>query len=255
MARKIAGGIAGQPSVAGVQFTTLASTTLTAADNADITIDPSGTGIFKIGADAQINDAGVLRFADADSSNYVGFKSPATVTANVTWTLPATDGTSGQFLSTNSSGTLSWASGGVAVSDQTSSSSTHYLYLGLTTSGTATTINVSTTKLTFQPSTGTLTTTILTESSSAVLKENFDPIENALEKIMELTGWIYDRKDGSQIREPGLVAEQVYPVIPNVVTLDANGNPAGINYSRFSAYLIEAVKSLKQEINELKGTK
>ena len=255
MARKIAGGIAGQPSVAGIQFTTLASTTITAADNADITIDPSGTGLFKIGADTQINDAGVLRFADADSSNYVGFKSAATVATNVTWILPAADGTVGQFLSTNASGTLSWASGGVAITDQTSSSSTHYVNFTTTTTGTATGINVSTTKLTFQPSTGTLTTTILTESSSAALKENFNPIENALDKIMELTGWIYDRKDGSQIREPGLVAEQVYPVIPNVVTLDAAGKPAGINYSRFSAYLIEAVKSLKQEINELKGIK
>jgi hypothetical protein len=250
MARRISGGVAGYSGVGGLQIT---STTFTAADNADITIDPSGTGIFKVAATAQINDAGSLQFADADSSNWVAFKSAATVASNVTWTLPATDGTSGQFLSTNASGTLSWASGGVAISDQTASASTHYIYLGTTTSGTATTINVSTTKLTFQPSTGTLTTTILTESSSAVLKENFDPIENALDKITQLTGWIYDRKDGSQIREPGLVAEQVYPVIPNVVTLDADGNPAGINYSRFSAYLIEAVKSLKQEINELKG--
>jgi len=50
-----------------------------------------------------------LRFEDADSSNYVGFKSPATVAANRIWTLPATDGTAGQALSTNGSGTLSWA--------------------------------------------------------------------------------------------------------------------------------------------------
>ena len=50
-----------------------------------------------------------LRFADFDSSNYVAFKAPTTVAANVTWTLPATDGTSGQVLSTNGIGTLSWA--------------------------------------------------------------------------------------------------------------------------------------------------
>ena len=253
MARKIAAGVAGQIGVAGIQFTTTSSTNMTTADNADISITPSGTGLFKMGSDAQLNNATALRFADADSSNWVAFKSAATVTANVTWTLPATDGTAGQFLSTNSSGTLSWASGALTVTDQTSSATTHYVGFTLSSSGSTTALNVSSTKLTFQPSTGTLSTTILTESSSAVLKENFNPIDNALEKIMELTGWIYDRKDGSQIREPGLVAEQVYPVIPNVVTLDANGNPAGINYSRFSAYLIEAVKSLKQEINELKG--
>jgi hypothetical protein len=50
-----------------------------------------------------------LRFADADSSNYVAFKAPTTVATNVTWTLPATDGTASQVLSTNGSGTLSWA--------------------------------------------------------------------------------------------------------------------------------------------------
>jgi hypothetical protein len=53
-----------------------------------------------------------LRFEDADSSAYVGFKSPATVTTNLVWTLPATDGSSGQVLSTNGSAVLSWAAAG-----------------------------------------------------------------------------------------------------------------------------------------------
>ena len=47
--------------------------------------------------------------ADADSSNWVAFQGPATVTSNVTWTLPSVDGSNGQFLSTNGTGTLSWA--------------------------------------------------------------------------------------------------------------------------------------------------
>jgi hypothetical protein len=61
------------------------------------------------GTNVQIGSAGALRFADTDSSNYVAFKSPGTVATNVTWTLPATDGSGGQVLSTNGSGTLSWA--------------------------------------------------------------------------------------------------------------------------------------------------
>jgi hypothetical protein len=55
-----------------------------------------------------LNATGEMRFADTDSSNYVGFKAPGTVSANKIWTLPATDGTSGQLLSTNGSGVLSW---------------------------------------------------------------------------------------------------------------------------------------------------
>jgi hypothetical protein len=65
------------------------------------------------GTNVQIGATGALRFADTDSSNYVAFKSPGTVSANVTWTLPSADGTSGQVLSTNGSGTLSWASADV----------------------------------------------------------------------------------------------------------------------------------------------
>ena len=39
----------------------------------------------------------------------MAFKAPGTVSSNVTWTLPSTDGTSGQFLRTDGYGILSWA--------------------------------------------------------------------------------------------------------------------------------------------------
>ena len=61
------------------------------------------------GGNVTLNAQSDLRFADSDSSNWVAFQAPATVASNVTWTLPSTDGTSGQLLSTNGSGTLSWA--------------------------------------------------------------------------------------------------------------------------------------------------
>ena len=61
------------------------------------------------GSNLQIGSQGDLRFADSDSSNWVAFQAPATVASNVTWTLPSSDGTSNQVLSTNGSGTLSWA--------------------------------------------------------------------------------------------------------------------------------------------------
>tara|TARA_Y100000004_G_scaffold191437_1_gene250237 strand:- start:884 stop:1684 length:801 start_codon:yes stop_codon:yes gene_type:complete len=62
-----------------------------------------------------------LRFADSDSSNYVGFQAPATVSSSLTWTLPATDAAvSGYALVSDASGTLSWAAaGGGAVGNGT----------------------------------------------------------------------------------------------------------------------------------------
>jgi hypothetical protein len=72
--------------------------------NSGVTIDDSNNVTLPAQAD--------LRFSDSDSSNWVAFQAPATITTNVTWTLPSVDGSSGQFLSTNGSGTLSWATGG-----------------------------------------------------------------------------------------------------------------------------------------------
>ena len=52
-----------------------------------------------------------LRFADSDSSNYIAFQAPATISSNVTLTLPATDTTvAGYALVSDGSGTLSWGS-------------------------------------------------------------------------------------------------------------------------------------------------
>ena len=154
MGRRHTAGSAGNQGVGGVQVD---NTTLSAADNQDITIDPSGTGIFKIAGDAQLQGQGDLRFADSDSSNYVAFQAPATVAANVTWTLPAADGSNGQFLSTNSTGTLSFTSAGVTIADEAASATVHYGLVSTSSSGTITGATVSTTKMTFQPSTGKLT--------------------------------------------------------------------------------------------------
>jgi hypothetical protein len=65
-----------------------------------------GTGSFA--GDLTLRTQSDLRFNDADNSNWVAFQAPATVPANVTWTLPSTDGTSGQVLGTDGSGSLNW---------------------------------------------------------------------------------------------------------------------------------------------------
>jgi len=51
-----------------------------------------------------------FRFYDNTHGAYIGFKAPLTVNNSVTWTLPDKDGTTGQFLKTDGSGTLSWVS-------------------------------------------------------------------------------------------------------------------------------------------------
>jgi hypothetical protein len=93
----------------------------------------------------------------------------------------------------------------------------------------------------------------INELSSIAYKQNVNPITNALETISQLSGVVYDRKDGSTTNEPGLIAEEVAKVLPNIIGFKQDGSPEAIKYTKIIAYLIEAVKDLKDEIRNLKG--
>jgi hypothetical protein len=101
---------------------------------------------------------------------------------------------------------------------------------------------------------GQLTVNTIVETSSIAFKENVNPISNALDSILQLMGVTYDRKDTKR-HEAGLIAEEVFKIIPDVVSTDKDGNPHGIQYTKLTAYLVEAIKSLKEEINSLKESK
>ena len=84
------------------------------------------TGIFRVGANTigfatagvervEISDSGLdmsnglpIRFQDSSGAPFVALKSPASVSSNVTFTLPGADGSNGQMLQTNGSGALSF---------------------------------------------------------------------------------------------------------------------------------------------------
>jgi trimeric autotransporter adhesin len=74
-------------------------------------IDSSGNvGIGTSSPGSALDVKGTLRLSGS-TSGYVGL-SPAAAAGSTTYTLPATDGTTGQVLSTNGSGALSWATAG-----------------------------------------------------------------------------------------------------------------------------------------------
>ena len=100
---------------------------------------------------------------------------------------------------------------------------------------------------------GTVTAASFVEQSSIAYKENVNPIENALEVIGKLTGVLYDRKDKTAVQQPGFIAEDVNKVLPNVVSKKDDGTVEGIQYTKIIAYLVECVKDLKSEIDQLKG--
>jgi len=162
-------------------------------------------------------------------------------------------GTPSSVVLTNATGTASnLTSGKITIVDENSSSSTFYpMFTSSNAGGLA--ANVSSARLTFTPSTGLLTSTDYNSSSDMTLKQDITPIQNPLDIISQLTGFGFTWKESKQ-KSFGLSAQEVEKVLPEIVRDRADGTK-GINYMNLTAFLIEAIKDLKQEIQELKKPK
>lgn len=164
MARRISGGLVGQPTIGAIAVEPQA--VITAKTNQNITVSPVGTATMVMTNTAQINSANELRFYDDDNSNYLSLKSPPTVATNATFNLPL-DGTNGQVLSTNGSGTLSFIDPGVTLTNNNTDSNIHNISITTQNSGVATGFRVADSKLRFQPSTGVLFSSVVTGNTTA----------------------------------------------------------------------------------------
>ena len=103
----------------------------------------------------------------------------------------------------------------------------------------------------------------VTAFSDIRLKDNIQTIDNALDKVCKLRGVEYTRKQ-TGAREIGVIANEVKEVVPELVTvtdLRSDINPDELNdvhvmnYQNTVGLLIEAIKDLKAEIEELKKAK
>ena len=93
------------------------------------------------------------------------------------------------------------------------------------------------------------------------LKTNLGNITNALDKVMSLNGFYYEVNAIAQAlgyevrREVGVSAQQVQKVLPEIVTTaPIDDQYLTIYYERLTPLLIEAIKELKNEIDQLKGS-
>lgn len=89
--------------------------------------------------------------------------------------------------------------------------------------------------------------------SDARVKENIEPITNALEKTLSLKGVYYNRTDKEdKSRKVGVIAQEIIEVLPEVVTEDDQGM-LGVSYGNITAVLIEAIKELSKKVEELEN--
>jgi hypothetical protein len=91
------------------------------------------------------------------------------------------------------------------------------------------------------------------------LKQNIVNIENSLDKVSKLNGVYYNwtkealekHKHLVDEKEVGVIAQDVEAVLPELVATREDGTKA-VRYERLCAVLIESIKELKKEIEELK---
>ena len=99
--------------------------------------------------------------------------------------------------------------------------------------------------------TGTYTTSGWQHSSDERLKTNISQIDHALDKVMEMEGVYFDWKDKDEKHQVGLIAQDVEKVLPEVVAQDDEGYYS-VSYGGVVPVLIEAIKEMKAENEELK---
>ena len=95
----------------------------------------------------------------------------------------------------------------------------------------------------------------VTAFSDKRLKTDIEPITNALTKVMQMQGVYYKRNDVEDAREQvGVLAQDMEAVLPEVVlTADDKMQTKSVDYGKICSVLIEAIKELKNEIEELKA--
>ena len=103
-------------------------------------------------------------------------------------------------------------------------------------------------------------------SSDISLKENINPISNALDKLSQIGGYTFDWTDKfikerggeddyfMRKKDTGIIAQEIEEILPEVVATRPNGTKA-VKYDKLTPLLIQAIKELKTELDELKSSR
>ena len=101
-------------------------------------------------------------------------------------------------------------------------------------------------------------------SSDFALKENINPISNALDKVSQLGGYNFDWKDTHlenrgglddmfvKKSDVGIIAQEVQKVLPEAVGKREDGT-LGVRYELLVPLLVESIKELSEKVKELGG--
>jgi hypothetical protein len=245
LATSLAGGTAGSvpyQSAAGV-------TALLAAGTSGQLLQSTGTAV------QWVTPASSIDASSVNGKTFGTFTTGGILYASSTTNAQSIGvGTSGQALVSNGTSAPTWATVGVSISDDTTNiAATFYPALSTITTGNLTSAVVSSTKLYYQPSTGTLNATGFNSLSDASLKTNVVRITNAVETIKKIDGVEFDWIENSK-KSSGVIAQLLENILPHLVETNDVGIKS-VNYAGLSAYLLESIKELNSRIEELEKHK
>lgn len=237
----VAGLVANTYSGNGASITSLNATELTSGTLPAARLPLTGVTANTYGSGSlvpQITVDATGRVTEINNINVAGVTNFTFTTGNTTFTISTADGNSfsaniaddsialGTKTTGNYVATVANTDSNIVVSG--SGSETAAVSIGL-----ATNISVG----------GIVTAVDFNSTSDARLKENVAPIQDPLNKVLQLAGVEFDWKESGE-HSIGVIAQQVEQIVPELVHTNENGFKT-VSYGKLTGLLIEAIKELK----------
>jgi len=147
------------------------------------------------------------------------------------------------------------STGGIAanttITDDTSTDSDFYITLTDVKNGTENTLNVSSTKLYFNPSTGQLNSTDYNSLSDRNKKENVESLVDAINVINQINPVSFTWKDNGN-KAYGVIAQEIEEVLPDIVSTSSEGVKS-VSYTQIIPFLVQVIQEQHKEIQRIKA--
>jgi hypothetical protein len=190
------------------------------------------SGTLTIGGTLGIANGGTGGTSQAAAQSALGVPSNSGSGATGTWGISISGNAATATSATSAASATSATTATTATTANALNSSNSYSMVNLTASGSITASGN------------------VTAYSDAKLKTDMVQIRDALDKVGSLTGYTYTRKDTGH-RETGLIAQDVQAVLPEAVA--DNDGTLSLAYGNLVGLLVEAIKELRAEVDELRG--
>ena len=90
------------------------------------------------------------------------------------------------------------------------------------------------------------------DTSSARYKDNIRDSVYGLSHVMQMRSAQFEYKDSGR-SDVGLIAEEIDPIVPELVGKNKDGEPDSVSYDRMVSVLVKAIQELKTELDAAKA--